>query len=53
MKAKMGLAIYALLGVTGLMIILVDSMEATPDIADVMSGAALYLIGRDILKNSN
>lgn len=53
MKEKIGLAIYALMGVTGVMIILGDSMEPTPDIADVLSGAALYLIGRDIWKNSN
>lgn len=53
MKAKIGLALFVLMGVTGLVIILGDATEATPDIADVLSGAALYMIGRDIWKNSN
>lgn len=53
MKQKIGLTIYFLLAGLGLMIIVGDSMEPTPDIADVLSGAALYLIGRDIWKNSN
>ncbi len=52
MKAKIGLAIYVLMGAMGVVIIFGDSIEATPDIADVLSGAALYLIGRDIWKNS-
>lgn len=53
MKQKIGLVIYVLLAGLGLVIIIGDSIEATPDIADVLSGAALYLIGRDIWKNSN
>ncbi len=53
MKEKIGLAIFAIMGLTGVVIILGDSMEATPDLADVVSGAALYLIGRDIWKLSN
>ena len=53
MTRKIGFFIYVALSIFGLTIIVGDSIESTPDIADVLSGAALYLIGRDIWKNSN
>lgn len=53
MTRKIGFFIYVALSIFGLAIIIGDTIEATPDIADVLSGAALYLIGRDIWKNSN